>query len=66
MKLGPDEMPDGSAFLGRPFSAELVHTWLKGLLPDRQKSDPLRAQWTTRQDLPCSLDLNQFVKKVVS
>jgi hypothetical protein len=36
-KPGPDDLPKGAVFIGKPFSAEVVHTRLIGLLPDGQK-----------------------------
>lgn len=42
LKPAPDDLPEGAMFLGKPFSAELVHTRLKELLPDGQKPGPLK------------------------
>jgi CheY-like chemotaxis protein len=39
---GPDDMPDGARFIGKPFTADMVHDHLKEILPDGQKPDPLR------------------------
>lgn len=41
-KPGPDDMPDGARFIGKPFSAKIVHRHLHEVLPDEQKPDPLR------------------------
>lgn len=41
-KPGPDDMPDGAHFVGKPFSADIVHDRLKQLLPDGQKPEPLK------------------------
>jgi CheY-like chemotaxis protein len=41
-KPGPDDMPEGAHFVGKPFSADVVHDRLKQLLPDGQKPDPLK------------------------
>lgn len=42
VKPGPDDLPDGAHFVGKPFSAEAVHTRLGQLLPDGRKPDPLK------------------------
>ncbi|QGY05344.1 response regulator [Methylobacterium mesophilicum SR1.6/6] len=39
---GPGDMPDGARFIGKPFTAEMVHDHLKDILPDGQKPEPLR------------------------
>ncbi|MGH1570902.1 response regulator [Methylobacterium sp. P31] len=39
---GPGDLPEGACFLGKPFSAEMVHNHLKEILPDGQKPEPLR------------------------
>jgi CheY-like chemotaxis protein len=39
---GPDDMPDGARFIGKPFTADMVHDHLREILPDGQKPDPLR------------------------
>jgi CheY-like chemotaxis protein len=39
---GPDDMPDGARFIGKPFTADMVHDHLKEILPDGQKPEPLR------------------------
>lgn len=39
---GPGDLPEGACFLGKPFSAEMVHDHLKEILPDGQKPEPLR------------------------
>lgn len=39
---GLGDMPEGACFLGKPFSAEMVHNHLKEILPDGQKPEPLR------------------------
>ena len=36
------DMPEGSTFLGKPFSAELVRARLQEMLPDGVKPEPLR------------------------
>ena len=41
-KPGPGEMPDKARFVGKPFSAEMVHTHLQEILPDGQKPEPLK------------------------
>jgi CheY-like chemotaxis protein len=42
--LGPKEgdLPDRAVFIGKPFSAEVVHTRLQELLPDGEKPEPLK------------------------
>ncbi len=39
---GPDDMPHGARFIGKPFTADMVHDHLKEILPDGQKPEPLR------------------------
>ena len=41
-KPGPDDMPEGAHFVGKPFSAGVVRDQLKQMLPDGQKPDPLK------------------------
>ncbi|WP_313199619.1 response regulator [Rhizobium sp.] len=41
-KPGPNDLPDDAVFIGKPFSAEVVHTRLIELLPDGQKPEPLK------------------------
>ncbi len=36
------EMPEGARFIGKPFSAEMVHDHLRDILPDDRKPEPLR------------------------
>jgi CheY-like chemotaxis protein len=40
---GPDDMPEGARFIGKPFTADMVHDHLKEILPDGQKPEPLRS-----------------------
>ena len=42
LKPGPGDMPDGARFIGKPFSAEMVHAHIKEILPDGQKPEPLK------------------------
>lgn len=39
---GADDLPECAVFIGKPFSAEVVHTRLVELLPDGQKPEPLK------------------------
>jgi CheY-like chemotaxis protein len=39
---GPDDMPEGARFIGKPFTAEMIQDHLKEILPDGQKPEPLR------------------------
>jgi CheY-like chemotaxis protein len=41
MKPGPADLPDAAAFIGKPFSSELVYDRLQELLPDGEKPAPL-------------------------
>jgi CheY-like chemotaxis protein len=41
---GPGELPDGAAFIRKPFTAELVYNRLQELLPDGAKPEPLKAR----------------------
>lgn len=41
-KPGPDELPEGAAFIGKGFSAAVAHTRLIELLPDGKKTEPLK------------------------
>ena len=36
------ELPEGACFIGKPFSAEVVHGHLQEILPDDRKPGPLR------------------------
>ncbi|WP_331287257.1 MULTISPECIES: response regulator [Methylobacteriaceae] len=38
----PGEMPDGACFIGKPFTADMVHDHLQDMLPDGRKPAPLR------------------------
>ncbi|MGI4798753.1 MAG: response regulator [Janthinobacterium lividum] len=38
----PGAMPDKARFIGKPFSAELVHAHLQEILPDGQQPIPLK------------------------
>ena len=42
VKPDPCAMPDGAVFIGKPFSAEVVHTRVREILPEGQKPEPLR------------------------
>ena len=42
MKPQAGWMPDKARFIGKPFSAELVHAHLQEILPDSRKPEPLR------------------------
>ena len=39
---GPGDMPEGACFIGKPFTAEMVHDHLQEILPDGRKPAPLR------------------------
>ncbi|XYD11844.1 response regulator (plasmid) [Methylobacterium sp. NMS12] len=39
---GPGDMPEGARFIGKPFTADMVHDHLREILPDGQKPKPLR------------------------
>lgn len=39
---GPDDLPEGARFIGKPFSAKIVHGHLKEVLPDPMKPAPLK------------------------
>jgi DNA-binding NtrC family response regulator len=43
-RITPDagDMPDGATFLGKPFSAQMVHDHLRRTLPDGKKPEPLK------------------------
>jgi FixJ family two-component response regulator len=38
----PGDMPEGARFIGKPFTAEMVHDHLKEIFPDGRKPAPLR------------------------
>ncbi|MEO1909274.1 MAG: response regulator [Paracoccus sp. (in: a-proteobacteria)] len=38
----PGEMPEGAVFIGKPFSAQIVHDHLQEILPDGKKPEPLK------------------------
>lgn len=42
-KPGPGELPEGARFLGKPFSASLVHDTMLALLPEGRTPAALRA-----------------------
>ncbi len=48
VRPNPGSMPDKARFIGKPFSAELVHAHLHEILPDGQKPAPLK------RDMPIS------------
>lgn len=39
---GPGDMPDGACFIGKTFTAEMVHDHLRDILPDGRKPEPLK------------------------
>ncbi|WP_375276208.1 response regulator [Methylorubrum thiocyanatum] len=39
---GPDELPEGATFIGKPFGAETVHEHLCKVLPHERRPAPLR------------------------
>ncbi|MCE4226575.1 response regulator [Methylobacterium sp. C25] len=41
-KPGPDDLPGGAHFVGKPFSADVVHDRLRELLPDGMQPEPLK------------------------
>lgn len=41
-KPGPGDLPEGAHFIGKPFSAQIVHDHLKSMLPEDRKPEPLR------------------------
>jgi len=38
----PGDLPDGAAFMGKPFSAEIVRDHVRKILPDEKLPKPLR------------------------
>ncbi len=42
VKPEPGMMPDKARFIGKPFSASMVHAHLQEILPDAKKPEPLR------------------------
>lgn len=42
IKPEPGDMPDNATFLGKPFSAKMVHDHLRDRLPDGKKPEPLK------------------------
>lgn len=42
IKPEPGDMPDNATFLGKPFSARMVHDHLRERLPDGKKPEPLK------------------------
>ena len=42
IKPGPGDMPAHATFLGKPFSAQMVHNHLRNTLPDGKKPEPLK------------------------
>lgn len=43
MKPGPDDMPEGARFIGKPFSVATIHHHIQEILPDGQKPKPLKS-----------------------
>jgi DNA-binding NtrC family response regulator len=41
-KPGPNDMPEGAIFIGKPFSADVVHSRLQEILSDGHKPEPLK------------------------
>jgi len=39
---GPGDMPEGARFIGKPFTADMVHAHLQEILPDGRKPAALR------------------------
>ena len=39
---GPNDLPDGASFIGKPFSADVVHKHLELILPDGRKPEALK------------------------
>ncbi len=39
------ELPEGARFIGKPFSAEIVHGHLREMLPDDRQPEPLQARF---------------------
>jgi len=42
MRPGPEDLPEGATFIGKPFSAETVHEHLCKVLPHERLPAPLR------------------------
>lgn len=42
LKPGPGDLPEKATFIGKPFSAQLVHDHLREKLPDGKKPEPLK------------------------
>lgn len=42
IKPGPGDMPEGATFIGKPFSASLVHQHLRETLPAEKQPKPLK------------------------
>ncbi len=40
-KPGPGDLPEGAHFIGKPFSARIVHDHLKDMLPEDRRPKPL-------------------------
>ncbi len=40
---GPNDLPDGAHFIGKPFSAHVVHQHLRDRIPEQDKPAPLKA-----------------------
>jgi len=43
-RVGPDagDLPERATFLSKPFTAAMIHTHLRKILPDGKKPDPLK------------------------
>ena len=44
VKPGVGDLPEGAVFIGKPFSAQIVHDHLDKILPDGRKPEPLKAR----------------------
>lgn len=48
----PGDMPEGACFIGKPFTADMVHDHLQEILPDGRKPAPLRRRERGAEDTP--------------
>ncbi len=42
MRPGEGDLPEGAHFIGKPFSAEVVHGHLREVIPDHRKPEQLQ------------------------
>lgn len=52
LRPGPGDMPEGACFIGKPFTADMVHDHLQDILPEGRKPAPLQRREQGTGDTP--------------